>query len=253
MRIKIFNSYHGEDNFIINWQVPDYFLNWFVKNFSDGKLNYEKQKLDISKIAFEQFLEFFYSKPDRFSIAEFFRISSDIVTIWDVEHLYRRVAEDIDRLIGRKMIHMIRDRTTNKEIRTSKLKFQICENITEESEPIIMESTLNGQIVYIKKHSIDHGYGEKERYLHEAEYFLDLSIRIFGVPLANDTIEIDIRPEFLEKYNCQRVTKTKLENFIDKNRGKKIDVPLRYRQSADGWEWDFTITDKNKIIEQLEF
>ena len=44
-----------------------------------------------------------------------------------------------------------------------------------------------------------------------------------------------------------------VKNFSDKNRGEKIDIPLRYRQSSDGWKWDFTITDKQKIIEQLEF
>ena len=44
MEIKIFNSYRGEDNFIINWQPPNYFLNWFVKNFSGGNLKFQKQE-----------------------------------------------------------------------------------------------------------------------------------------------------------------------------------------------------------------
>ena len=88
---------------------------------------------------------------------------------------------------------------------------------------------------------------------HDAEYFLDLSIRIFGVPLANDTLVIDIRQEFLEKYNCQRITEVKLKDFSDKNRGNKIKVPLKYSQTVDGWKWGFYITDKKAIIEQLKF
>ena len=251
MKIKIFNSYRGEDNFIINWQPPKYFLNWFVKNFSGGNLNFQKQKLDVSLPAFKNLLEFLDSKPNVFSISRCFAVERDIVTVSDIEIFFRRVKEDIGKLISRKMIFV--DKATNKEILTSRLKFKICEDYTDESEPVIVENILNGQIVYIGKRSIDHGYGEKERYLHESEYFLELSIRIFGVPLEHDTIVIDIRPEFLEKYNCQRVTENKLKDFFDKNCGKKIEVPLRCHQSVDGWKWGFTITDKNKILDQLEF
>ena len=253
MEIKIFNSYRGEDNFIINWQPPNYFLNWFVKNFSGGNLKFQKQKLDVSLPAFNSLLEFLDSKPNAFSISRFFNVKSDVVTKEDIESFFRSFNEDVDRLIKRKMIGMAVNKMTKEEVLTSKLKFQVCENVSEISDSIIVENTLNGQIVHIGKHSMDHGYGEKERYLHEAEYFLDLSIRIFGVPLANDTIVIDIRQEFLEKYNCQRITEGRIKDFSDKNRGKKINIPLKYRQSVDGWKWDFSITDKNKIIEQLEF
>ena len=62
-----------------------------------------------------------------------------------------------------------------------------------------------------------------------------------------------MRQQFLEKYNCQRVTEMKLKNFFNKNKGRKINVPLSYMRSADDWKYDFTITDTDKIIEQLEF
>ena len=253
MEIKIFNSYRGEDNFIINWQPPNYFLNWFVKNFSGGNLKFQKQKLDVSLPAFKDLLEFLDSKPNAFSISSFFNVKSDVVTKEDIENFFRSFNEDVDRLLKRKMIGMTTNKMTNEEVLTSRLKFQVCEDISDISDPIVVENTLNGQIVHIGKRSIDHGYGKKERYLHDAEYFLDLSIRIFGVPLANDTLVIDIRQDFLEKYNCQRITEGRIKDFFDKNRGKKINIPLKYRQSVDGWKWDFSITDKNKIIEQLEF
>ena len=253
MEIKIFNSYRGEDNFIINWQPPNYFLNWFVKNFSGGNLKFQKQKLDVSLPAFKDLLEFLDSKPNAFSISRFFNVKSDVVTKEDIENFFRSFNEDVDRLLERKMIGMTVNKISNEEVLTSRLKFQICEDVAEMPNPIFTENTLKGQIVHIRKRSIDHGYGEKERYLHEAEYFLDLSIRIYGVPLANDTLVIDIRQDFLEKYNCQRITEGRIKDFSDKNRGKKINIPLKYRQSVDGWKWDFSITDKNKIIEQLEF
>ena len=253
MEIKIFNSYRGEDNFIINWQPPNYFLNWFVKNFSVDNLKFQKQRLDVSLPAFKNLLEFLDSKPNVFSISRFFNIKRDVITNEDIENFFRAVTEDVDRLIKRKMIGMAVNKMTNEEVLTSRLKFQVCEDISDISDPIVVKNTLNGQIVHIGKRSIDHGYGEKERYLHEAEYFLDLSIRIFGVPLANDTLVIDIRQNFLEKYNCQRITEVRVKDFSDKNRGKKINVPLKYRQAADGWKWDFSITDKKQIINQLEF
>ena len=253
MEIKIFNSYRGEDNFIINWQPPNYFLNWFVKNFSGGNLKFQKQKLDVSLPAFKDLLEFLDSKPNAFSISRFFNVKSDVVTKEDIENFFRSFNEDVDRLLKRKMIGMTVNKISNEEVLTSRLKFQICEDVAEMPNPIFTENTLKGQIVHIRKRSIDHGYGEKERYLHEAEYFLDLSIRIYGVPLANDTLVIDIRQDFLEKYNCQRITEGRIKDFSDKNRGNKINIPLKYRQSVDGWKWDFSITDKNKIIEQLEF
>jgi len=253
MEVKIFNYYQGDDIFIISWQAPNYFLDWFVNNFSDGNLSYEKRIFDVSRPVFKDLSDFLDSKPNAFSIARFFNVGRDIVTEWDIKNFFRNLNKDIDRLFKRKMIRLIVDKTTDKEILISRLKFQICEDITEMSKPVIAEKTINGKIVYVGKRSIDHGYGEKERYLHESEYFLELSIRIFGVPLEHDTIVIDIRPEFLEKYNCQRITENQLRDFSDKNRGKKIEVPLRYHQSADGWKWDFTITDKKKIIEQLEF
>ena len=253
MDIKIFHSYRGEDNFIINWQTPDYFFNWFIKNFSDGKLDYEKKKFDVVNPAFSQLLNLLDSKPDIFSISRFFKVEIDIITEWDVENFFWTLSKDINRLFKRKMINLEIDKTNNKENLISRLKFQICEDIVIEQESVIVENILNGQIVHIGKHSIDHGYGEKERYLHGSEYFLDLSIRIFGVPLEHDTVVIDIRSAFLEKYSCQRVTETKLKDFSDKNRGKKIDVPLSYHQAADDWKWGFNITDKKKIIEQLKF
>ena len=254
MDIKIFSSYREQDNFIIYWQqCPDYFINWFVKKFADGILSYEKRNFDVSRPVFKDLSDFLDSKPSAFSIARFFNVEIDIVTEWDIKNFFRNLNKDIDRLFKRKMICMIVDKTTNKEILISRLKFQISEDITEMSKSVIAEKTINGKIVYVGKSSIDNGYGEKERYLHESEYFLELSIRIFGVPLEHDTIVIDIRPEFLKKYNCQRVTETNLKDFSDKNHGKKIDMPLSYHQSADGWKWGFTITDKNKILDQLEF
>ena len=254
MDIKIFSSYREQDNFIIYWQqCPDYFINWFVKKFSDGILSYEKRNFDVSRPVFKDLSDFLDSKPNAFSIAHFFKVEREIVTDWDVKTFFRNLNQDIDRLFKRKMIRMIVDKTTNKEILISRLKFKISEDIADLPEPVIVNNTLKGQILRLEKRSIDHGYGKTERYLHEAEYFLDLSIRIFGVPLEHDTIVIDIRPEFLKKYNCQRVTETKLKDFSDKNRGKKIDMPLSYHQSADGWKWGFTITDKNKILDQLEF
>ena len=253
MEIKIFKSYRGEDNFIINWQPPNYFLNWFVKNFSVDNLKFQKQRLDVSLPAFKNLLEFLDSKPNAFSISRFFNIKSDVITNEDIENFFRAVTEDVDRLLKRKMIGMTVNKITNEEVLTSRLKFQVCEDISDISDPIVVKNTLNGQIVHIGKRRIDYGYGEKARYLHEAEYFLDLSIRIFGVPLANDTLVIDIRQDFLEKYNCQHITEVRVKDFSDKNRGKKINIPLKYRQAADGWKWDFSIADKKQIINQLEF
>ena len=253
MEIKIFNSYRGEDNFIINWQPPNYFLNWFVKNFSGGNLKFQKQKLDVSLPAFKDLLEFLDSKPNAFSISSFFNVKSDVVTKEDIENFFRSFNEDVDRLLKRKMIGMTINKMTNEEVLTSRLKFQVCEDISDISDPIVVENTLNGQIVHIGKRSIDHGYGKKERYLHDAEYFLDLSIRIFGVPLKEDEIVLDIRPEFLETYDCQRISQKQLKIFENKNKGKKIVVALRYLESADGWKFGFTIVDKKQIIEQLEF
>ena len=253
MEIKIFNSYHEADSFILNWQPPDYFFNWFVKNFSDGILKFQKQKLDVSLPAFKNLLEFLDSKPNVFSISHFFNVKSDVVTREDVENFFRALNEDVDRLLKRKMIGMTVNKITNEEVLTSRLKFQVCEDISDISDPIVVENTLNAQIVHIGKRRIDYGYGEKVRYLHDAEYFLDLSIRIFGVPLANDTLVIDIRQDFLKAYDCQRISQKQLKIFEDKNKGKKIAVELRYLESVDGGKSSFTIVDKKQIIRQLKF
>ena len=115
MDIKIFHSYRGEDNFIINWQTPDYFFNWFIKNFSYGKLDYEKKKFDVANPAFSQLLNLLDSKPDIFSISRFFKVEIDIITEWDVENFFWNLSKDINRLFKRKMINLEIDKTNNKE------------------------------------------------------------------------------------------------------------------------------------------
>ena len=112
MEVKIFNYYQGNDNFIISWQAPNYFLDWFVKNFADGILSYEKRNFDVSRPVFKDLSDFLDSKPNIFSIARFFNVEIDIVTEWDIKNFFRNLNKDIDRLFKRKMIRMIvRQRT----------------------------------------------------------------------------------------------------------------------------------------------
>ena len=251
MDVKVFSNYKDQDNFVINWgECPDYFIKWLVKEFANGQLDYNKHKLDVSSAEFNRFFESFQSKIYPHTIAHFFGINVNDVDRLD-ERFFCNVNKDIFNACKRRIITLSSDDTFNGNI-----KFQFSNDVNNMSKAICKEGIFNGKVVHIHKECIDHGFGRMERWLHECDYFLNLSLRIYGIPLVHDTINLDIRPEFLKKYNCQRVTKHKLEDFERKNTGKgkgKITMQLRYMESNDGWKWDFAIVDKKQIIEQLEF
>ena len=239
MEVKIFNSFRGQDQVIAIWgDCPDYFVKWVAKNITAGKMDTERHKLDISSSNFRRFVDFIYSDINVFTIKIFFETAPEVILDDEAEKFFKSMRTDVGKMIKRKMRN---------------LKIQICQDYDSTSAPVCKQSTFQGKVVYIKKASVDYGYGRMDRFSHHAEYFIYLSLRIFGIPLAHDTIDVDIRSNFLEKYNCQRVSQSKLDSFFAKNKGKKIFIPLAYMQSEDGWKWGFNITDKKKIIEQLKF
>lgn len=76
------------------------------------KYGWDRQFKDLS--------DFLDSKPNAFSIARFFNVEKEIVTEWDIKNFFRNFNKDINRLFKRKMIRMIVDKTTDKEILISK-------------------------------------------------------------------------------------------------------------------------------------